>query len=139
MALKKMLNAIFRRYLLKLIFIEVQLLHNTVGFLVSTVQHSESAICIYMFISLLFGFPSKLGHNNGIEFPGLCSKFSLAKYFIHSINNVYLSIPVSQSIPSLVSPAWCPYVYSLHLCPISLLQITSSIAFFQIPHICINE
>ena len=44
----------------------------------------------------------------------LYSRFSLVIYFIHSI---YMSIPVSRFIsPPPLSPPWCPYICSLHLC-----------------------
>ena len=36
------------------------------------------------------------------EFPMLCSRFSPVIYFIHSINSVRMSIPVSQFIPPLL-------------------------------------
>ena len=40
---------------------------------------------------------------------------TLVIYFIHSINSVYTSIPISQFIPYSF-PFWCPYICSLHLC-----------------------
>ena len=40
--------------------------------------------------------------------------FSLVIYFIHSINGVYMSAPVSQFIPPPYHP-WCLYVCSLRL------------------------
>ena len=36
-------------------------------------------------------------------------------YFIHSINSVYKSIPISEFIPTLL-PLWYPCICSLHLC-----------------------
>ena len=35
---------------------------------------------------------------------------------MHSINSVYISIPVSQFIPFPAFPPWCPYAFSLPLC-----------------------
>ena len=43
------------------------------------------------------------------KFPVLYSRFSLVIYFMHSINSVYMSIPISQFIPPPLSPPWYPY------------------------------
>ena len=40
-----------------------------------------------------------------VEFPVLYSRFSLVIYFIHSINSVHMSIPISQFIPPPHPPA----------------------------------
>ena len=40
------------------------------------------------------------------------TRFSLVIYFIHSINSVYMSIPIFQFIPSPSFPPWCSYVCS---------------------------
>ena len=75
--------------------------------LVSTVQQSESAIGLPTSPLLWISFPFRSQHQ--VKFPILCSRFSLAIYFIHSINNVYMLIPISQlttqspSFSSLVS------------------------------------
>ena len=85
---------------LKLIFIGVQLLYSVV--LVSTAQQSESAIRIYIYIyipSFLDFPPIQVSKEHSVEFPELYSRFSLFIYFIHSINSVYMSIPISQFIP----------------------------------------
>ena len=42
--------------------------------------------------------------------------FPWVVYFIHSINNVYVSIPVSQFVPPHPFPPWYPYICSLCLC-----------------------
>ena len=44
----------------------------------------------------------------------LDSRFSLVIHFIHS--SVYMSISISQFIPPLHFPPWCPYICSLRLC-----------------------
>ena len=71
--------------------------------LVSTIQQYESAIHMYVctyihtyIYLLLFGFPSHLSHCGA--FPVLYSSFLFVIYFIHSINKLYLSIPISQFI-----------------------------------------
>ena len=62
------------------------------------------------------------------------SRFSLIIYFIHS--SVYMSIPVSQFIPPLLS---CLGVLVLYICVfVSALQIGSSVPFFYIAHTCVN-
>ena len=43
------------------------------------------------------------------------SAFS-AMYFIHSINSVYMSIPISPSIPHPSFPLQCPCICSLYPC-----------------------
>ena len=71
---------------------------------------------LYIYIDLLFfGFPSHLvTTEHWVEFPVLFSRFSLVIYFIHSINSVYTSIPVSQFIPPTTFPL-DQYVCFLHL------------------------
>ena len=55
---------------------------------------------------------------NLILFIFLYSSFLLVNHFIHI--SVYMSIPISQFMPSppppTTFPPWCPYVCSLHLC-----------------------
>ena len=62
----------------------------------------------------------------------LYSRFSLFIYFIHSINSVCISIPISQFI--FPHPPWYPYICSLCPCLYFCLQIISSIPFFFKPH-----
>ena len=70
---------------------------------VSTVQQNESAIHVH--ICIPFGLPSHSGHHRPLkEFPVLCCRFSLVIYVIHSINSVYVSIPISQFLPLLPFP-----------------------------------
>ena len=42
-----------------------------------------------------------------VQFPELCSRFSLVIYFIHSIKSI--NIPISQFIPTLLSPLVISY------------------------------
>ena len=46
----------------------------------------------------------------------LYSMFPSVVYFMHSINNVYVLIPVSQFLPPHPSPPWYPYSCSPRLC-----------------------
>ena len=77
------------------------MLYNAV--LVSAVNQLN--VCIYI---LSFLDPPFL---NGKEYrvPELYSRFSLVIYFIHSINIIYMSIPVLQFIPLLFPPATLPF------------------------------
>ena len=50
-----------------------------------------------------------------VVFPVLYRRFSLVIYFIHRVNNVYMSIPISQFIPPLF-----PCLVSIHLFSISV-------------------
>ena len=51
-----------------------------------------------------------------VEFPEPYSMFPSVVSFIHSINNVYMSMPVSQFLPPHPFPAWYPYICSLCMC-----------------------
>ena len=65
---------------------------------------------------LPFGLPSHLGYCSALgEFPVLYSMFPSVVHFRHSINNVYVSIPVSQFLPPYPFPPWYPYICSLRL------------------------
>ena len=60
---------------------------------------------------LFFGFLPHVDHLvHWLELPGLYSRFSLVIYFIHSINSVYMSIPVSHFIPL---PSHLPSLFSM--------------------------
>ena len=65
------------------------------------------------------------------------NRFSLAIYFIHSINSVYMWILISQFIPPPSS--WYSNICSLYLrlyfCFVDKILYTN---FFQILHTCIN-
>ena len=55
---------------------------------------------LYVYIySLFFVFPSHLGHHRALSrVPCALKRFSLVIYFIHRINSVCISIPISQFI-----------------------------------------
>ena len=58
-------------------------------------------VCLYPFLRL----PSHLGHHRALSrAPLLYSRFSLVISAIHSATRVYMSIPISRFIPSLLSP-----------------------------------
>ena len=59
----------------------------------------------YSQIPSFSGFPSPFGRHRALSlFPVLYSRFSSIINFIHSINNAYMSAPISQFIPALPSP-----------------------------------
>ena len=97
--------------------------------------------CIYV-PSFPLRFPSHLGHQRALSrLPVLYSKFQTVVYFIHSINSVFMSIPVSQFLPPYSSPP--PplgiHTFVLYLCvSVSALQIRSSVPFFWTPHMGTN-
>ena len=65
---------------------------------------------------LPFRLPSHLGYHSALgELPVLYSMFPSVIHFIHSINNVYVSIPVSQFLSPHPFPPWYPYICSLCL------------------------
>ena len=76
------------------IFIGVQLIYNVV--LVSGEQQSESVI--HMHISTLFQIIFPYRSLQRIAFPVPYSRFLLVIYFIYT--SVYMSVPISQFIPS---------------------------------------
>ena len=88
-------------------------------------------------ILLFFGFPSYLSHYRALSrVHVLYRRFSFVICFIHSISSVYLSVPISQIIPPILSfSSQYPYVCSLYLSLFLLCIIYSS---FQIPHIYVN-
>ena len=65
--------------------------------LVSALQQRESAIHIRISPHFWISFPFRSPQST--EFPVLYSRFSLVTYFIHSINSVYMSVPISHFIP----------------------------------------
>ena len=65
---------------------------------------------LYVYIYLLcFGFPFHLGHHRALSTElysrfytaELYSRFSLVVYFLHSINSVYMAVPISQLISAI--------------------------------------
>ena len=90
------------------------MLYNVV--LASTAQQNESAIHIQIsppfWTSLPLGYHSVLGRDTCATY----SKFASVVYFIHSISNVYVSIPLSQFLPPHPFPPWYPYIRFLCLC-----------------------
>ena len=73
---------------------------------------------LYLFIyPLLFGFPSHLGQHSALSSSLPYSWFSFVVYFIHSINSIYVSISVSQFLPT------SPLV-------LSVLHVSVSISYF---------
>ena len=50
-----------------------------------------------------------------LSYQGLYSRFSLVIYFIHSINSVYTSIPISQFIPPTPFP-FGVRIFILYIC-----------------------
>ena len=115
----------------KIFLIGVQLFYNVV--LVSTVQRSESAICIHISPLFWISFPFKSSQN--IEQSSLC--YTVGS---HQLSVLYIVVDIcqSQSLNSSHSPP-CPlgnHKFVFYICDsISALQISSSVHFFQIPHI----
>ena len=79
---------------------------------------------LYVYIySLFFRFVSHLSHHRG-QRRVPCARFSLVVYFMHSINSVYMSIPISQFIPP--HP---PFLLGIHT---SVFSIYVTISALQI-------
>ena len=94
----------------------------------------------YTYISSLLDFlPIQVITEHRVGSLSYQSRFSLTIYFIHSINRVYMSIPISQFILPLFFSLLGVYMFVLHVCvSISALQIHLFVPFFWTPHICIN-
>ena len=74
---------------------------------VSFCCRAASAICIYIYIPSFLDFlPIEVTTEHGVEFSVLYSRFSLDIYFIQSISSVYMSVPISQFIPSHPELKW---------------------------------
>ena len=65
---------------------------------------------------------------SSFTFPVLNSRFSLVIYCMHS--TVFMSIPVSQFIPTSLPFPFDVHMFALYVSSISALQIGSSILFF---------
>ena len=55
-------------------------------------------LSVYIY-PLFSGFPSRLGHHRHGQWLPVLQWFLLLIYFIHSINSIYISIPISQFTP----------------------------------------
>ena len=98
--------------LFKLNFDQNIVLYNVV--LVSTVQQSESVIRIHISPLFWISFPFRSPQSTEQSF--LCyTMFSLAIYFIHSMNGVHVSIPVPNSSHPAFTLGY-PHICSLCLC-----------------------
>ena len=65
--------------------------------------------------SLPFGLPSYSGQHRALNrVPCAIQVFSSVIYFVHTINSVYMSIPVSQIPPTHPHPPWYTYVCSIN-------------------------
>ena len=62
---------------------------------------------------LCFGLPSHLGHQGALGRVPCAIQFLLVIYFLHGINNVYTSIPVSQFLPRPLSPLVSIHLFSM--------------------------
>ena len=117
------------------------MLYNVV--LVSTVQQSESAICIHIPPYPLPldppsrpPYPIPLGRTkHQADLPVLCSSFPLAIYF--TVGSVYMSVLLSHFIPASPSPRALKSI--LYVCVfIHALPLGSSVPLFKIPYICVS-
>ena len=87
-----------------------RLLYNVM--LISTVQQSESAMCIHISPLFRISFPFR-SPQSIVVFRVLYSRFSLVTYFIHRIDSVYVS-PNLPAHPTL--PPFSLGVHSFLLC-----------------------
>lgn len=93
---------------------------------------------------LFLGFPSHFGLHRALSITP-CTPQSqqlshylaaLFIYFIQSINSVCMPTPTHPPCASLPLGV---HTFVLHVCvTISALQVSSSIPFFYIPHVCVN-
>ena len=106
-------------------FTGVSMLYNIV---VSVVQHRESALGVLR--SPLFGFPSYLGHHrHWVEFPVLYSQLFLLVYLFYTRQYIYVN-PNPSHHHHPIHP-WYLCLFSIFVCLIFTLQISSPIPFFS--------
>ena len=86
------------------------MLYNAVFLLYS--KMNQTRIHLY---PLSFEPPSLSGHHRELEFPVIYSMFSVVIHLIHSINSIYVLIPISQFLPPHPLCSWYPLIYSLPL------------------------
>ena len=87
-------------------------------------QCHVSFCCIAKWISYMYTYipsfldflPIQVTTEHWVEYPELYSRFSLVMYFIHSINSVHMSTPISQFITYPQFSPWYPCICSLCLC-----------------------
>ena len=90
--------------------------------LASAVQQSKSLLCVH--ISPPFWTSPSSHHRVLSRVPSAISRFSLVLYFMHSINSIYMFIPVSQFFPPPLPLS--VHIFVLYICVfISSLQIGS--------------
>ena len=99
--------------------------------------------------SFLGSFPVSVITEYWIAFPVLSTRFSLAIYYIHGIDSIYVYIYIFQSQLDCQSPnsslppffSWCPYICSLHLCLFCFANkiiYSASLDSIYHMHICIK-
>ena len=121
-----------------LIFIVVQLVYNVV--LVSAVQQSESATQIHVHPPFLISFlfmSLQSTEQSSVCYTTASNQMSIL--YIVTIHSVYMSISISQIIPTpLCSPLVSTCLFSMSVSLFLLCKEYHLYQFFQIPHTCIN-
>ena len=88
---------------------------------------------VYLY-PLFFGFPSHLGHHRSLSRVPCAIQQALISYLFYTQQSIYVSpnLPIRPTPPSPVGN----HKFVLYICDsISALQISSSVPFYQIPHI----
>ena len=118
---------------LKLIFIGVQLLYNVVSFCCTAkwvrYPFTYTPLC---WISFQLKPPRSIGQSSLFY----TTNYTLVIYFIHSINRVYISIPISQFIPPPFHRGIHTFVF--YICVFSCFADKIIYTIFLIALICIN-
>ena len=100
----------------------------TTALLCQFLPYSKVSSCMYTYIPSILDFlPTQVIVEHEAEFPVPHSRFSLVIYFTHGM--VYMSIPIFQFIPPLLSLLASIYFFHYVCVSISTLQIRSSLPF----------
>ena len=83
---------------------------------VSTIQQSESVICIHIFLPPLFGFPFHLGHHRALNRVPCAIQQVLINYLYYTQYQQYIYVNPNLLFNPPLFPPWCPQVCSLHPC-----------------------
>ena len=94
-------------------------------------------LCIYIY-PLSFGLPSHLGYHRALSRVPCAIEQILVSYLLYIWQCIYAK-PYLPIHPNLFPFPLGVHRFVLYVCvSIPILQISSAIPFFQIPHICVN-
>ena len=83
----------------------------------------------YMYTNPIFsGFLSPLDHHRALSRDSCAIQYTILIYFIYCINNIYMSIPISQFIPPPPSPLGI-HMFLFYFCTVNKIVYTNFFRF----------